>query len=194
MSKNNLISLVSCANRGLFVVATLISQTSIVALAGCAATPMGPTVMALPGTGKSFEQFRGDDAMCQQFASRQTGGTSTQSAAASSALGGTAVGTALGAAAGAAFNGHRGAAVGAGMGLLGGSMIGAGIAQRSAASLQTRYDQAYVQCMYANGERVPVPGGAASVSQIRDEAPPPRPAYNAPPPPAYDTPPPPGYL
>ncbi|MCP3727748.1 glycine zipper family protein [Paraburkholderia sp. CNPSo 3272] len=127
--------------------------------------------------------------MCQQFASGQTGGANTQSASGSSALGGTAVGTTLGAAAGAAFNGRRGAAIGAGMGLLGGSMIGAGIAQRAATSLQTRYDQAYIQCMYANGECVPVPG-AAAVSQTRDEAPPPRPAYNAPPPPAYDTPPP----
>lgn len=114
--------------------------TRMVALAGCAATPMAPTVMALPGPGKSFQQFRSDDAMCQQFASGQTGGASAQPASASSALGGTAVGTALGADAGAAFNGRRGAAVGAGMGLLAGSMTGAGIAQRSAASLQTCYE------------------------------------------------------
>ncbi|MGF6485195.1 hypothetical protein QFZ91_007422 [Paraburkholderia sp. JPY419] len=193
MTRNNLISLIPSAKRGLFVVVAMTIATGIVALAGCAATPMAPTVMALPGIGKSFEQFRSDDAMCQQFASGQTGGANTQSASGSSALGGTAVGTALGAAAGAVFNGRRGAAVGAGMGLLGGSMIGAGIAQRAATCLQTRYDQAYIQCMYANGGRVPVPG-AAAVSQTRDEAPPPRPAYNAPPPPAYDTPPPPGYL
>ncbi|WP_415749156.1 hypothetical protein [Burkholderia sp. BCC1998] len=74
----------------------------IMAVAGCAAMPMGPTVMALPGTSKWFDQFRADDATCQQFASEQTAGVSTQSAAASGALGGTAVGTALGAAAGAA--------------------------------------------------------------------------------------------
>ena len=163
MSKNKLISMIPGAKRGLFAVAAIIVPTCTVALAGCAATPMAPTVMALPGTGKSFEQFRSDDAMCQQFASGQTGGASAQAASASSALGGTAVGTALGAAAGAAFNGRRGAAVGAGTGLLAGSMIGAGIAQRSAAGLQTRYDQAYVQCMYANGERVPIPGGAAAL-------------------------------
>ncbi|EEA00200.1 conserved hypothetical protein [Burkholderia sp. H160] len=184
------------AKRRLFIVAAVISQAGIVTLAGCAstATPMSPTVMALPGTGKSFEQFRSDEAMCQQFASRQTGGASTQSTASSSALGGTAIGTALGAAAGAAFNGRRGAAVGAGMGLLGGSLIGAGMAHSSATSLQLRYDQAYVQCMYANGERVPVPGGAAAASQTRDEAPAPRPPFQTPPPPAFNTPPPPGYL
>ncbi|MCP3727735.1 hypothetical protein M3I53_32215 [Paraburkholderia sp. CNPSo 3272] len=70
-------------------------------------------MMALPSTGKSLEQFRSHDAMCQQFASGQPGGANTQSASASTALGGTAVGTALGAAAGAAFNGRHGAAVGA---------------------------------------------------------------------------------
>ncbi|WP_240461976.1 hypothetical protein [Burkholderia sp. Nafp2/4-1b] len=169
------------------------SLAGIMALAGCAAVPMGPTVMALPGTSKSFDQFRADDATCRQFASEQTAGVSTQSAAASGALGGMAAGAALGAAAGAAFNGHRGAAVGAGMGLLGGSVIGAGIAQSSAASVQQRYDQAYVQCMYANGERVPVQRSAADLYRARDEAPRSQAAYNTPPPPAYDTPPPPGY-
>lgn len=165
----------------------------IMAVAGCVAMPMGPTVMALPGTSKWFDQFRADDATCQQFASEQTAGVSTQSAAASGALGGTAVGTALGAAAGAAFNGHRGAAVGAGIGLLGGSVIGAGMAHSSATSLQQRYDQAYVQCTYANGERVPVQRSAADVYRMHDEAPRSQAAYNTPPPPSYDTPPPPGY-
>jgi uncharacterized protein YcfJ len=177
----------------LAAVAAVVSLSGIIALAGCAPMPTVPTVMALPGSGKSFDQFRADDATCQQFASQQTGGVSTQQAAASGALGGTAIGTALGAAAGAAFNGRRGAAVGAGAGLLGGSMIGAHMAQSSSTSVQHRYDQAYVQCMYANGERVPVPRSAANAYRMHDEATPSEPAYNTAPPPAYDTPPPPGY-
>ena len=193
MNKNDSISAISRAKRGVLPIAAVISLAGMIALAGCAAMPMGPTVMALPGTGKSFDQFRTDDATCQQFSAQQTGGVSTQSAAASGALGGTTVGTALGAAAGAAFNGRRGAAVGGGAGLLGGSMIGAGMAQSSATSVQLRYDRAYVQCMYANGERVPVQGSAADVYLNHTEAPRTQPAFNTPPPPAYDTPPPPGY-
>ena len=36
--------------------------------------PTGPSVMALPGTGKNFDQFRADDASCRQFAYAQIGG------------------------------------------------------------------------------------------------------------------------
>jgi outer membrane lipoprotein SlyB len=194
MSEMNSISSAWRAKRGAFTaVAAAVILSGTIALAGCAQTPTAPTVMALPGSGKSFDQFRADDATCQQFASRQTGGVSTQQAAVTSALGGTAAGTALGAAAGAAFNGSRGAAVGAGAGLLGGSMIGARMAQSSAASVQHRYDQAYVQCMYANGERVPVPRSAANAYRTHDETTPSPPGYDTPPPPASDTPPPPGY-
>lgn len=39
-------------------------------------------------------------------------------------------------------------------------MVGAGTAQGSAYEVQRRYDYAYMQCMYAAGDRVPVPGGA----------------------------------
>ncbi|MGN4071513.1 hypothetical protein ACS0ZK_05430, partial [Burkholderia gladioli] len=55
-------------------------------------------------------------------------------------------------------NGGRGAAVGAGAGLLAGSVVGMGTAQGSAYDVQRRYDYAYMQCMYAAGDRVPVPG------------------------------------
>jgi hypothetical protein len=37
-------------------------------LAGCASVPSGPTVMALPGSAKSADDFRGDDAACRQAA------------------------------------------------------------------------------------------------------------------------------
>ena len=37
-------------------------------LAGCASAPSGPSVMALPGSAKSFDEFRADDAGCRQFA------------------------------------------------------------------------------------------------------------------------------
>jgi hypothetical protein len=37
-------------------------------LAGCASVPSGPTVMALPGSAKSADEFRSDDAACREAA------------------------------------------------------------------------------------------------------------------------------
>ena len=49
-------------------------------LAACTVMPQGPTAMVLPGTGKSFEQFRGDDMQCRSYAQGQLGGSSAQQA------------------------------------------------------------------------------------------------------------------
>lgn len=115
--------------------------------------------MALPGNGKSFEQFRADDVECRQYAQYQTSG-SPASAQAASGLTSAAVGTVVGAVAGAAIGGnHNAAGVGAGTGLMVGSMAGVGAAQQSATGMQRQYDQAYIQCMYGKGHSVPVPGG-----------------------------------
>lgn len=156
-----------------------------VGLTACTVMPTGPSVMVLPGTGKSFDQFRYDDANCRQYAWAQIGGVSANQAATNSAVGSAAVGTAVGALAGAALGGnHNGAAAGAGVGLLMGSSIGANNAQYSAYGSQRRYDAAYVQCMYASGHRVPVygnmitgPGPAAP--GYYSPAPPPPPGYPA---------------
>lgn len=155
-------------------------------LTACASVPNGPSRMALPGTGKSFDQFRADDTTCRQFAHDQIGGTANQASNDSFAKS-AALGTALGAAAGAVVGGGRGAGVGAAGGLLVGSAIGVDEAKASAYGAQRRYDNAYIQCMYANGHRVPVSGRVVQ-----------QPArYSAPPPPspsAYPPPPPPGYI
>lgn len=132
---------------------------AIVLLGGCASIPNGPSVMVLPGTGKTFEQFQTDDAVCRQFAS-QSVGTKPNTAATESTIGGAAIGTALGAAAGALIGAASGspatgAAVGAGFGLLGGTAVGAGRGADYYTSVQGRYDIAYRQCMYAKGNQVP---------------------------------------
>lgn len=88
----------------------------------CASVPSGPSLMALPGRGKSFSDFQRDDQTCRGWAAQQ---------------------------------------------------IGAG---RSA---QRRYDMAYTQCMYANGEQVPV----ARATSSNYAPPPPRPPTGSPPPP-----------
>lgn len=159
--------------------------------AACVSVPTGPSVMALPGTGKSFDQFRGEDAYCRQFALDQLGGKTAQDAANESGVRSAAIGTVIGAVAGAALGGHQGAGVGAGAGLLMGSAAGAGAGEASAMTTQRRYDNAYVQCMYGQGNRVPVAGRLES-----RPAPSAAPAGNAPyppPPPGNSPPPPPGY-
>jgi len=163
-------------------------------LGACATLPTGPGVMAMPGTGKSFDQFRVDDADCRQFALSQLGGTTPNQAATDSAVASAVVGTALGAAVGAAFGGHQGAGVGAGTGLLVGGLAGTGAAQASAGATQRRYDASYAQCMYAKGERVPVSG--QMLAPLQTPSPLPGPSYGAipPPPPGSPPPPPPGAI
>ena len=68
----------------------------ITALSGCVSVPTGPSVMSLPGTGKSFEQFRIDDTICRQFAFEQAGGLTAQQAGQNAAVSSAIVGTALG--------------------------------------------------------------------------------------------------
>src|SRR5713101_2564801 len=154
----------------------------LLTVGGCVSVPTGPSVMALPGTGKTFEQCQVDDAVCRQWALQQTGTTPNQAAASSTVTGaavGTAVGAGLGAAIGAAAGSPAtGAAVGAGAGLFGGTAVGAGNAYGSSISVQGHYDIAYVQCMYAKGNQIPVSRGS-------------QPAYTsaAPPPPAPPPPP-----
>lgn len=167
--------------------------------AGCTTIPTGPSRMALPGTGKNFDQFQVDDSACRQYALQASGASPTESqenAAVKSAV----VGTALGAAAGAAI-GNTGAAagVGAGVGLLMGAMAGAAAGDASGYNVQRRYDNGYSQCMYAKGHRVAVPGRMAArpaapapAAQPYYAPPPPAPAPQAQAPVPYYPPPPPG--
>jgi hypothetical protein len=151
------------------------SLIALAILAACATVPSGPSVMALPGTGKSFDQFRADDYDCRQYASAQVGGATPNQAAADSGVRSAAIGTAVGAAAGAAIDGSSGAAAGAGVGLMVGALAGTGAAQGSAYNTQRRYDIGYVQCMYAKGHKVPVPAGMASPRGATAYGPPPPP-------------------
>ena len=175
--------------------ACLAAASSLLLVAGCASVPAGPTMMAPPGTGKSFEQFRADDAECRGFAQYQVGGGGADQAAVDAGVRSAAVGTVVGAVAGAAIGGRDGAGVGAGTGLLLGSMAGAGAAQGSAYATQRNYDNAYLQCMYAKGQRVPVSAAMARgrvqapAAQTAPAGPPPGPSYPPPPPPGYGPPP-----
>ena len=171
-------------------------------LGACATVPTGPSVMVLPGSSKTFEQFQADVAVCRQWASEQTGtsaSTASTSATTTGAVAGTLIGGAAGAAIGAAAgNPAAGAAIGGGTGLLMGSAYGAGEAQGAYHSVQQRYNMAFMQCMYAKGNQIPVARGSVvpGYSSSTPPPPPPPPAApprpsNVPPPPAGSPPPPP---
>lgn len=98
------------------------SLAALVVLGACAAVPATPTMTVLPGAGKSLDQFRADDAACQQYALVQASGTIPD--------------------------------------------------RTSAYDRQRRYDLGYIQCMYAEGHRVPVPG-PMTVRPAQASAPPP---------------------
>ena len=129
--------------------------TAALLLGACVTVPSGPSVVALPGNNKSFDQFQADAFSCQQFAQQSVGGSAEQANnyAASSAIAGT--------------------AIGAGTGLLFGSAAGSNAYGAGYYQIQRRYDGAYMQCMYAKGNQIPVRGPA------RYRAPPP--GYYGPP-------------
>jgi hypothetical protein len=159
----------------------ILSVAILLALGACVTVPSGPSIMSLPGTGKSFDQFRADDAVCRQFAASQAGGPGPNQAATDNAVSTAAAATAVGAVAGALIDGSSGAGVGAGIGLLMGSAIGSSTANASAYEAQRRYDIGYTQCMYAKGHKVPVSGRFMAASERpaapRYPTPPPPPSY-----------------
>lgn len=161
----------------------------------CVHIPSGPSVMTLPGSGKSFDQFRSDDYECRRYAYEQVDGSTPQQASRTSGVESAAIAAGLGAAAGAALGGGRGAAIGAGTGLLMGGLIGSGTATSSGYAIQQRFDMSYIQCMYAKGHRVPIDGRitsdpAYSGNSIRRNSAP-TPSFIPPPPPPGNPPPPP---
>lgn len=158
-----------------------LTMVAVVALSACVTVPPGPSVGALPGSRKSFQQFQADDANCRQFALSRTGAPSD--AANNAGAASTVVGTAIGALIGAAIGGGEGAAVGAGVGLLGGAAAGSANAQATFAGAQRQYDSVYLQCMYAAGNRVPAPPGYAPQARVQPAITgrSPAPGYAAPP-------------
>jgi len=161
---------------------TLLPLLSLLVLAGCASVPTAPSVTALPGRDKHFDQFMVDDAACRQYAGVQVGSNrEEESAVVRSAT----IGTVIGALAGAALGGRDGAAVGAGLGLLTGSAAGSDQGRSARYGTQRQYDQAYVQCMYARGHKVPVQGvmmESNGVAPADPSRPPPPPGLPPPPP------------
>ena len=146
------------------VIASRLALLSVFGLGACVTVPSGPSVMVLPGSHKTFEQFQADGYSCQAYAQQTIGlppGQVAADAATSNAVAGTLIGAAAGAAIGSVTGrAGPGAAIGAGTGLLLGSAAGSNAYGASYYGVQRRYDQAYLQCMYAKGNQIPVREGS----------------------------------
>ncbi len=170
-----------------------VSLSVLMALTGCAATPLGPTVQVMPAANKPFEVFQQDQDACKQYAAVQVGGQAET--ANERAIGATLLGAGLGAGLGAALGGGRGAGIGAAGGGVVGTAIGGGSSQHTQLSIQQQYDNAYAQCMYAKGNQIVPPPVRPMVVYPAPPviyAPPPA-VYYAPPPTVYYPPPQPTY-
>jgi len=126
---------------------------SMLLLAACAETPMGPTIQTMPGPNKSFSNFQSDQAICRNFAEQAVRDQARN--ANMRALGTGAITTALGAGLGAAVGGGRGAGIGAAAGALGGGGLGAMRSSNAQNSIQAQYNNAFAQCMFSLGNSVP---------------------------------------
>jgi len=158
----------------------------LLVLSGCATIPNGPSVMALPSQGKSFEQFQADDAICRQWAAERIGLSPQETAnqnTAAGAVAGAVIGAGLGAAIGSVSGDvGAGAAIGGASGLLLGGATGANAGQYYASGAQRRYDIAYIQCMYAKGNQAP---GVVTRTRSYRRTPPPPPDLSSTPPKYY---------
>lgn len=137
------------------------------ALAGVAATSAcaipqtaAPRVAAMPGEGRTFEQFQSDDQRCRQAAAAANGFVTPKQAADQGAQQAVLFGTGAGIAGGAMIGSSMaavgaGAILGGGAGIVAGSLLAAGVAESASQGNQHHYDVTYVQCMAAAGERVP---------------------------------------
>jgi uncharacterized protein YcfJ len=132
---------------------------ALLALAGCATTPMAPTIRVMPAPNQPFQAFQADDAACRQYAAGAVKGMADASN--NKAVGGAVVGSLVGAVVGAALGGpgphHDNGLVAAGA--VAGGAIGASNGSNAAGTsqygIQQAYDSAYAQCMYARGNQVP---------------------------------------
>lgn len=163
-------------------ITTICMALVLAVAAGCATMPDGPSVRVLPTPGKSFEQFLAEDSVCRRYAEHQLGMSAQDTAnqnTATSAVVGTMVGAGVGAALGAlGGDAGTGAAIGGGTGLLFGAASGSESGRAYGYEAQRRYDNTYVQCMYAKGNQVP---GVRARSIRTTAPPPPRGVYSVPP-------------
>lgn len=113
-------------------------------LTACVNIPTRPSILALPGSGKSFDQFRSDEYECWKYAYEQVRGIIPQKTFRASDAESASDGTGLDTATDADKGGGQGTTK-------------SSATRSSYINQQQQYDFSYIQCMYAKGHRVPVP-------------------------------------
>jgi hypothetical protein len=129
------------------------------------------------GCRQTFRQSAQEEEGCKTYAQAQIAGAVDN--ANRNAIGRAVLTTALGAGTGALLGGGEGARIGTAGGATAGTGVATDMSANSQTTIQQRYDVAYSQCMYAEGNQVP------GMQQAATEEPPPAPAampaYVAPP-------------
>lgn len=166
------------------VIRNVVTTLCLMLAAGCATVPSGPSVRVFPMPGKPYDLFLAEETYCRQAAERQIGLSPQEVADQNTATGafvGTAAGTGIGAALGAASgNAGAGAVIGGLSGLLIGSAAGSDAGRIEGREAQRRYDTAYLQCMYAHGNRAYDPGQGYYRRRVITRPPPPAYEYTPP--------------
>jgi hypothetical protein len=124
-----------------------------IAVSAVACTPKYPLTTVLPGLQTNFTAFKAQDETCRAWAAERTHSNAAKMTLGT--VGGTVFGAAVGVGVGAlTANPHAviNGAIGGGVGALGGGAL----ATRNTLSVHDQYDRAYTQCMYAQGNQIPL--------------------------------------
>ena len=124
-----------------------------VAVSVVACTPKYPLTTVLPGPQTNFTAFKAQDEACRSWAAERTHLNAAKITLGT--VGGTALGAAVGVGVGAlTANPHVliNGTIGGGVGAIGGGAL----ASRNTMSVHNQYDRAYTQCMYAQGNQIPL--------------------------------------
>lgn len=134
-------------------VVSTIALFVLVTVSAVACTPKYPLTTVLPGPRTNFTAFKAQDGACREWAAERT--HSNAAKITMGAVGGTVLGAAVGVGVGAlTANPHTllNGAIGGGVGAIGGGAL----ATRNTMSVHGQYDRAYTQCMYAQGNQIPL--------------------------------------
>nr|WP_294915871.1 glycine zipper family protein [uncultured Neokomagataea sp.] len=148
----------------------VVAATLCLALAGCAETPMGPTVQVYPAPGKNYQTFLQEQQFCKTQAESAVAGQASHEN--QRALLGAVATTALGTGLGAALGGGTGAGIGAASGALGAGLGGGLYSRDQQGGIQSQYNNAFAQCMLAYHNILPgynTPVAARTVTVITKE-------------------------
>jgi hypothetical protein len=134
-----------------YIKTTAAAMAVVTLLTGCAVAPLEPTVAATPPSKKSPEAFQEDQEVCQAYANQQVSDYTDNPPL---TLAFVMVGVILLPGLGWAWAGERGIIGGGVLGAGGGTALGMSEEERARQNAQGRYDLAYQQCMYVEGNAV----------------------------------------